>query len=87
MKEEEKIEAIINYIDSLFDFLRGNWGDNRWACREGREAVSRLRELMGEKFYEPYRYTENETDDDYYDRISKYDPSIKFLLFMKDSKP
>lgn len=58
MKKEIK-EKIIDYIKWNFDQLRGDWSDNRWNCREGWEAVDRLREVLGIKVEKPYRHNED----------------------------
>ncbi len=58
MKKEIK-EKIIDYINWLFTELRCDWSDNRWACREGWEAISRLKEVLNIKQEKPYRHFED----------------------------
>lgn len=67
--KEDKIAQIIVYINWLFIRLRGSWEDNRWACREGWEAVSRLKELEGVPEEKPYRHTQDDSLEDYLVRI------------------
>ncbi len=58
MKKEIK-EKIIDYINWLFTELRCDWSDNRWACREGWEAISRLKEVLNIKQEKPDRHFED----------------------------
>lgn len=71
MEKEKKIKILVDYINRLFAKLRGDWSDNRWACREGWEAVSRLKVELGEQIDKPYQHNEGETEDAYYERIMK----------------
>ncbi len=68
MDKEQKIELLINYINYLFDRLRGDWSDNRGWCRSGWEAVSRLGELMG---IDHKPYPQAQKDEQYYTWITE----------------
>ncbi len=66
----EKSAILIEYIRHLFSEIRGDWSDPRNWCREGWEAVSRLKELNGLMLPEekPYRHN-TQTDDEYYNGL------------------
>jgi len=71
LTKEEKIEMLINQIEVCADDVLGEWSQAPYYCKEGLEAVSRLRGLLDIKEEKPYRRDAEESDVDYYKRIKE----------------